>query len=347
MKCIERMNAVLNGMDVDRSPFVPSIYEHGAAVIGRSPYETSRSAGLMAEAALKSWEIYQHDLVTVGIDIYNIEVEAFGCKLSAGSDRSIPGVTSHPLEGTSFSRDSIPDVPQPGPDNRLQVIADATKTVVDAIGKEAWVLSTMAGPFSQAVELRGFENVIIDTMEAPEKVHALLERTTELSLQQARRLSETGAGISIFESWATLPLITPEIFGEYVVPYNKRIIDMIKANYDVPPPAVIMGGNTAKLMDHFIEVGTSLVVADYMTDFEFMKEKTRNVSMIIRGCVDPKMIERAQWDGIEKSVKMLAAKKKGMKNFVWGCGAVSYDTTVETLLKFKQMCLDNDFSQEV
>lgn len=344
MKCIERMNAVLKGEDVDRFPFVPSIYEHGAALIGRSPYETSRSPELMAGAALRSWETYKHDLVTVGIDIYNIEVEAFGCKLSAGSERSIPGVTSHPLEGSLFSADRIPEVPQPGPGNRLQMIADATKTVVDEIGKEVWVLSTMAGPFSQAVELRGFENVIIDTMEAPDKVHELLERTTELSLQQARRLSETGAGISIFESWATLPLITPDLFGEYVVPYNKRVIDMIKANYDVPPPAVIMGGNTAKLMDHFIEVGTALVVADYMTDFEFMKQKTKNVNMIIRGCVDPKMIERQQWEGIDKAMKMLAEKKKGMKNFVWGCGAVSYDTTTDALLKYKQMCLDADMS---
>ena len=58
------------------------------------------------------------------------------------------------------------------------------------------------------------------------------------------------------------------------MPYNKRVIDMIKSDYDVPPPAVIMGGDTAKLMDHFIEVGTSLVVADYMTDFEFMNENT-------------------------------------------------------------------------
>ena len=75
----DRMNAVLHGQQVDRFPFVPSIYEHGARVIGKSPYETSRSAELTAMAALKSWETYQHDLVTVGVDIYNVEVEAFGC----------------------------------------------------------------------------------------------------------------------------------------------------------------------------------------------------------------------------------------------------------------------------
>ena len=340
MKSRDRMDAVLHRQDVDRFPFVPSIYEHGAAVIGKSPYETSRSAELMAEAALRSWEIYQHDLVTVGIDIYNIEVEAFGCEISKDAAKAPPGVKTHPLAEDELLDSRALSVPRPGPDNRLQLIADATKTVVDALGRDVWVLSTMAGPFSQAVELRRFENLIGDMVDAPERVHALLEKTTELSLQQARRLSETGSGISIFESWATLPLITPEIFGTYVVPYNKRIIEMIKSEYDVPPPAVIMGGDTAKLMDHFIEVGTSLVVADYMTDFEFMKAKTRDGNMVIRGCADPKMIEREEWEGVEASIRALSMKAKGMKNFVWGCGAVSYDTTTEALLKFKQMCLD-------
>lgn len=338
------MDAALDGQEVERFPFVPSIYEHGARVIGKSPYETSRSAELMAMAALKSWETYKHDLVTVGIDIYNVEVEAFGCELSKKSDRSIPGVTSHPLAGSGVLDFSGLKIPQPGPGNRMQMLADSTRKVVEEIGSEVWVFSTMAGPFSQTVELRGFENLIGDMLDTPERVHALMEKTTELSLQQARRLSETGAGLSIFESWGTIPLITPQIFGEYVVPYNKRVIDMIQSDFEVPPPAVIMGGDTAKLMDHFIEVGTSLIVADYMTDFEFMKEKTRNLRMIIRGCVDPKMMEREQWDSIAEAVRRLKEKREGMWNFVWGCGTVSFDTTTEAVLTYKQMCLEADKS---
>ena len=342
MNSKERMNAVLKHQQPDRTPFVPSIYEHGARVINKSPYETSRSAELTAQAALKSLEVYGHDLVTVGIDIYNVEVEAFGCELSYGSERSIPGVTSHPMASSATLDPSGLEIPSAGNGNRLQMLADATSKVVDEVGDDVWVLATMSGPFSQAVELRGFENLVCDMLDSPELVHRLLEVTTELSLQQARRISEVGAGVSIFESWATIPLITPDIFSEYVVPYNKRVIDMIRRDYDVPPPAVIMGGNTAILMDHFIEVGTSLVVADYMTDFEFMKKKTAGINMIVRGCADPKMIEREQWDGVRKSVEGLAEKKKGMYNFVWGCGCVSLNTRGETLLKFKEMCMAAD-----
>lgn len=339
------MEAVLNGQETDRFPFVPSIYEHGAAVIGKTPGETSRSATLTAEAALASWRLYGHDLVTVGIDIYNVEAEAFGCEISAPPGNFVPGMKSHPLAGTSPLDSSRLSVPKPGPGNRLQMLTDATRRVVETIGDQAWVYSTMAGPFSQAVELRGFEALIGDMLDTPERVHDLLEKTTELALRQASRLSATGAGLSIFESWATLPLITPDIFAEYVVPYNKRVIAMIRSEYDVPPPALIMGGDTTKLMDLFIEAGAGLVAVDYLADLGLMMAKTRGYKMIIRGCADPKMIEREQWDEVEKSVARLREKRGDMRNFIWGCGAVSYNTRPEAVLQFKAMCRKADTNQ--
>lgn len=339
MKSIERMQRVLAGQRPDRRPFVPSIYEHGAAVIGREPGQVSRSADLMAAAAVESWRRYAHDIVSVGIDIYNVEAEAFGCAVSDGAEASIPGVTSHPLAGGDAPDPADLPIPQPDEANRLGLIADASASVVREIGSDVWVYACMGGPFSQAVELRGFENFIADICLAPETAHALLERTTELSIQQARRLSARGAGVYLFESWATIPLIDPHIFGRFVVPYNKRVIDAVAAEFATPPPAVIMGGDTAILMDFFIEVGTSLVVADFNTDFDFMRARIADRPMIIRGCADPKVIERGDWEALARSVNALASKSAGMANFVWGCGCVSYDTPAEHLLRFKDMCL--------
>lgn len=334
----ERMNAVLESRPVDRYPWVPSIYEHGARVIGQPPAAAARSAALMAEAALASYEAYQHDLVTVGIDIYNIEAEAFGCEVSAGEGTSIPGIVSHPLVAQKELDPSVLAVPRPGPANRLGLIAEACANVAARIGREVWVYGCMGGPFSQAVEVRGFENLIADMLDAPERVHALLEKTTALALEQARRLSEAGCGVYLYESWATIPLIAPAMFGEYVVPYNRRVIAMTREQYRTPPAAVIMGGNTAQLMDFFIACNTSLVVADFNTDFVFMREKTAGRRMIVRGCADPKLIERADWPKIEEVVARLAAKARGMRNFVWGCGAVSYNTAPDDLLRFKRLC---------
>ena len=346
IKPIERMNAVREGVILDRWPWVPSVYEHGARLLDKSPGEVSRSAALMAQAACTAYQTYGHEIVSVGIDIYNIEAEAFGCVVSDGAGKSIPGVTNHPLAEGAWKPSEL-EIPQPGPGNRLGVITEAVERVVERIGDEVWVYACMGGPFSQAVELRGFEALIADMYEAPESVHALLERTTELAVQQACRLSQCGAGINLFESWATLPLIDPSIFERFVIPYNQRVIHAVREGDATPPPAVILGGDTARLIDYFLRAGAGLIAADYMTDFAFMRQKLGDHPMIIRGCVDPKMIERGQWPSLEAMIEKLAEKATGMARFVWGCGCVSYDTPPEALLRFKQLALAADRSPAV
>lgn len=339
MKSIERMNRMLEGKPPDRPPFVPSIYEHGAAVIEKSPGEVSRDPKLMADAALGSYALYKHDLVTVGIDNYNIEVEAFGCMINKPRDSSVPGVISHPLaEDQNLDPERLP-IPKANDSNRLALIADASKRVVHEIGEEVWVYACMSGPFSQAVELRSFERLIGDMNQVPATVHKLLEKTTELSIRQAKLLSQQGCGVYLAESWATIPLISPRIFETFVVPYHKRIISSIRSEFSTPPPAAIIGGNTSILIDFFLEAGSSFVVADFNTDFDFIKARTKNQNILVRGCADPKMIEWGDWEQLEKTVHTLAIKARGMMNFVWGCGCVSYNTTKENLLRFKEMCL--------
>ncbi|UCD52335.1 MAG: hypothetical protein JSW27_06795 [Phycisphaerales bacterium] len=335
----QRMDRAVEGQAPDRVPFVPSVYEHGARLIDRPPGPVSRDPELMAQAALKAYELYQHDIVTVGIDIYNIEPEALGCEVSKGENGSIPGVKTHPLAYASALEVDRLSIPQVGKSNRLGVIEEACQRVYGEIGERVWVYACMSGPFSQAVELRGFEQLVMDTLEDPPLVHRLLERTTEFTKQQAARLSETGCGVNLYESWATIPLITPAMFKEYVVPYNRKVIEMIVGNYSTEPAAVIMGGNIDVLVDFFIEVGTSLMAVDYKADFDLIKARTAGTDIIIRGCVDPKLIEHEEWDTLQESIDQLAGKSRDMNNFVWGCGCVTYDTSAENLLRFKDMCL--------
>ncbi len=338
MNSLERLEHAQKAEAADCTPFVPSIYEHGAAVLGKSPGEVSRDAGLMAQAAIDSYRRYDHDLVTVGIDIYNVEAEAWGCAVSSGEGKSIPGVTAHPLAEAPQLDPAQLTEPTPGQGNRLMLLAEATGKTVAAIGSEVWVYGCLGGPFSQAVELRGFDGLVMDMYTEPERVHTFLERLTEATLDHARRVSKTGAGVYLYESWATLPLINVDMFRDYVTPYNKVIVQAIKAEYTTPPPSVIMGGDVTLIGDFFLDMGVSLVAADYLADFSVLREKFDGTGTIVRGCVDPKMIERGDWDGLQRMIEQLAEKSEGMHNFVWGCGCVSYDTPAEHLLHFKSLC---------
>jgi hypothetical protein len=58
--------------------FSPSVYEHAAFLIGRTPWEVSRDADLLFQAHAEAFRCYRHAPVVVGIDIYNLEAEAYG-----------------------------------------------------------------------------------------------------------------------------------------------------------------------------------------------------------------------------------------------------------------------------
>lgn len=349
MTGLERMKLVFAGKKPDRNPFVPSIYEHGAALLNETPSRVSQDAHLMAKAAITAYEQYEHDLVTVGIDIYNIEAEAFGCPVKRFENNAIPAINGHPLGEQAKLDSSVLRIPTDrDTGNRLGLIVEASHLAFKALQSEVMVYACVAGPFSQAVELRGFDRFVVDMFNEPAEVHALLKKTTELTLKQSIRLSKQRVGVNIYESWATLPLISPSIFKEFVVPYEKLVVREIKSQFSTPSPAVIMGGDTSILIDFFIDIDTSLVVADYMTDFSNMLNKLNEAgsTMVIRGCLDPKMIEKGDWDSLKKQITSLSEKSRSLANFVWGCGCVSFNTRSSYLLTFKQLCLEASKKQE-
>ena len=75
--------------------FSPSIYEHAAALIGKTPRAVSRSADLLFQAHAKAFHLYNHDPVVVGIDIYNVEAEAYGAAVSIPESNDIPAISGH------------------------------------------------------------------------------------------------------------------------------------------------------------------------------------------------------------------------------------------------------------
>ncbi len=73
--------------------FTPVVYEHAAKFIGRTPWEVSRSADLLVEAHAAAYAVYRHTPVVAGIDVYNVEAEAYGAVVGASQGNEVPSVT--------------------------------------------------------------------------------------------------------------------------------------------------------------------------------------------------------------------------------------------------------------
>ena len=56
----------------------PSVYEHAAFLIGRTPWEVSRDGELIFQAHAEAYRRYRQTPIMPGIDIYNLEPETYG-----------------------------------------------------------------------------------------------------------------------------------------------------------------------------------------------------------------------------------------------------------------------------
>ena len=81
--------------------FTPVVYEHAAKFIGRTPWEVSRSADLLVEAHAAAYAVYRHAPVVAGIDVYNVEAEAYGAVVGASRENEVPSVVGQLCQGAA------------------------------------------------------------------------------------------------------------------------------------------------------------------------------------------------------------------------------------------------------
>ncbi|GEA16023.1 methylcobamide--CoM methyltransferase [Moorella sp. E308F] len=318
----------------DKIPFVPVVYEHAAALIGVTPSKMARSAELIVKGQLRAYELYGHDLVTVGIDIYNVEAEALGCPVQYFDDEAIPAIAG-PIVScpADLARLRVPD---PEHDGRLPLLLDAASRVREVIGSEVAVGAAMVGPFTLAALLRGYENFILDLLTAPDFAGALLDFAAEVGLAVGTAMIKRGLSISINESWITPPLLSPELYQRFAFPREKGLIVALKAA-GAASVGLISGGNTTPIVDWLVQTGSSILMADYGTDLVAYKAKARAAGIVLRGSIQARVVETGPKELIAAQAREVLAKGAPGGGFILGCGVVPYGAPPENVLYLKQV----------
>jgi len=342
LNSIERMAATAAGEKTDRVPFVPTIYEHAAFLIGVRPTDICIDVDLLVQGQLKAYNIYGHDLVVVGADIYNVEAEALGCRLKYYHDSdAIPGVVSHILREYELKE---LQKPSPHKDGRMPMMLEAVARVKDEVGAFVPVNGTVVGPYTLATILNGYEDFIAKMLYEPEQAGAILDFTSAVCFEFARAFIELGAGVSINESWIAQPVLSPRLYRQYVYGCHERLIWQLK-RAGASSVGVISGGNTTAICDDLISVGSSVLMADYCCDQKLYKEKARAAGVVLRGSIDAKIVRNGSREELAfETLKLLRTCAHGGR-FLLGCGVVPYDAPVENLLAVKEVV--ETFSLEV
>lgn len=334
MKPIERMVAVYDGRLPDRVPFVPTIYEHAAYLIGRIPSEMARDPSLIVEGQLQAFELYRHDLVAVGVDIYNVECEALGSEVVYFDGPETPGLVEPLLDDKADLQEL--HLPDPERSGRMPLLLEAAVRVKERLSAQVLVSGTVVGPFTMAANLRGFERLVMDAYEDPDYAHRLMGFATQVGKAFADAFVAHGLGVAINESWIAPPLMSPALYRELVVGYERELISHIKARGQ-RNVGLISGGDTTPLLDDLIGTGTSLLIADYNCDFRYFKERTMALGVVLRGNVDPKLVESGPMDRLQEAGRRVIDLCAPGGRFVLGTGVIPYATPAEHLLALREL----------
>jgi uroporphyrinogen decarboxylase len=335
MKPKERMAALFAGQKPDRVPFVPTIYEHAAALLGKTPSQVARSEDLLVRGQLKAYELYGHDFVVVGLDVYNVEAEALGCPIVYYESVDIPGVAVHIL-GDEPERLSGLCVPDPARDGRMPLLISAACSVNQKIGNEVGVAASIVGPFTLAAMLRGFEKLCLDMLRNPDYAWELLRFTFRVTGEFGAALGKQGIGAAVNESWIAQPLLSPRLYREFVFPLHRELVADLKGK-GLPTVSIISGGDTTSIAEMLVETGSSLLMADYNSDLGCYKKKAAAGGAVVRGSMDSKLLELGIQEKIREAALDVLRRGAPGGRFIMGCGVVSYHTKPEMLQFLKSL----------
>ena len=134
---------------------------------------------------------------------------------------------------------------------------DTIDYVLSRVGDEVSVHSEIFSPFTQFLELLDYTNGLMALIDDPVKTKACLERLARGAIDLGRKQAAHGVdAILISSAFAGAGFISLNHYREFVMPYERMVIDGIKAECDLPIYTHTCGviGDRLELM---LETGTN------------------------------------------------------------------------------------------
>lgn len=333
----ELLKKQLAGMKIDRELFCPAIYEHKAKLIGKAISEVATDAKLLEEALVAEYETYQPDMLTVGIDIYNVEAEALGAEVVfSDSADTVPSIKAKILKDIStVDQLEIPDLSTAG---RIPMLLEVTKKINDRFGNDLLVRGALSGPYSIAAELMGIEPLIMALMLDEGNCCKLLDFTTSFAIAYGKEYIKRGVSVCMFDSQASPPLMSPDMFEKILLPRYQKIAAEFKAA-GCQCSELVIGGQTDSIAESMLQTGFDIVLSDFTSDADSYFGKKGESMPLVRRNISPALVENSDFEALQEKVNEIKQLAGDFSNVIIGTGVLSYNTPTENIRKLKAMCI--------
>ncbi len=218
-------------------------------------------------------------------------------------------------------------VPDPLGGGRMFDRVQAAALFRQRIGGQRLIEGWIEGPCAEAADLRGINRLMLDFYDDPAFVRDLFDFVLEMEVAFARAQVEAGVDL-VGIGDAAASLVGPQIYEEFVWPYEKQMIDRLHALGT--RVRLHICGNISRILEPIGRLGCEMVDLDYMVSVAEAR-RAMGPHQVLLGNLDP---VRALRDGTPESVRSAVAEchRQAGPRFIVGAGCeVPRDTPPENV----------------
>jgi MtaA/CmuA family methyltransferase len=197
----------------------------------------------------------------------------------------------------------------------------------ERVGKDKIIEGWIEGPIAEAADLRGINTLMLDFFDDPVFVRDLFAFVIEMELRFAREQLKVGADV-IGVGDAAASLVGPDIYDEFVWPYEKKLVDGIHALGG--KVRLHICGNTRRILEGMGKLGCEIVDLDSMAPISEARQQM-GPKTILLGNLNPVAVLR-NGDAAGVTAAIAECHRQAGAPFIVGAGCeVPRDTPAENL----------------
>lgn len=284
MKSMERVMAAFARQEVDRTPVINptsiATIDSMKAVNAFFP-AAHTDAKQMAAIAAAGHDLIGFDSVEPYFSVQN-EAAAFGAVLDWGKMDEMPKQRRAPLqslEGFEVPDDLLERLP-------IKTVLDAISILKEKYGDEVPVFGKIMGPWTLSYNLYGTQQFLMDTIEEPDDVRAMLLAFQEIAIRFAVAQVEAGADVITWCDHATGNLVSVKTYREFLLPVQKAAVAEFRRRCPKRVPLILhCCGHSEDRLPSFMEVGFDAFHFDSQNSIGNMMQIAGD-DILLTGCVN-------------------------------------------------------------
>jgi MtaA/CmuA family methyltransferase len=218
-------------------------------------------------------------------------------------------------------------IPDPLGGGRMHNSLKGLALYKERVGKEMIVEGWVEGPVAEGADLRGINTLMLDFFDDPVFVRDLFAFVIEIELRFAREQLKVGADL-IGVGDAAASLVGPDIYDEFVWPYEKKLVDGIHALGG--KVRLHICGNTRRILEGMGKLGCEIVDLDSMAPMSEARQQM-GPKTILLGNLNPVAVLR-NGDAAGVTAAIAECHRQAGAPFIVGAGCeVPRDTPAENL----------------